>query len=70
MDDLLTIEEVAAMHNMDPHSIRRIIWTDKDRPDAEKRLPGAYKIGSKQRGTWLIPRRTAESFKPDTRGRR
>lgn len=69
-EDTVTIDEMAAMHNVDPRTIRVIIWDEKDKPDDEKRIPGAFKKGSKYRGEWRIPRATAEAWQRDPRGRK
>jgi len=68
-EDTVGIDEMAEMHNVDPHTIRRIIWADQKRPDNKKKLPGVFKVGSKYRGEWRIPRITAEAWEPDARGR-
>jgi hypothetical protein len=35
-----------------------------------RRIPGAFKRGSKYRGEWLIPRAIAETWQRDERGRK
>lgn len=69
VDDFVTVEDMAAMHNVNPHTIRRILWQDQKYPEHERKLPGAYKVGSTYRGEWRIPRRVAETWKRDPRGR-
>ncbi|RMG87926.1 MAG: hypothetical protein D6712_04720 [Chloroflexi bacterium] len=69
-EDTVTIEEMADMHGVAANTIRRILWADQDKPYDEKQLPGAYKVGSKFRGEWRIPRATAEAWQRDPRGRK
>lgn len=68
--DYLTIEEMAALHGVTPQTVRNALWADSKLPEAERRLPGAFKQGSKYRGEWRIPRAAAEAWRRDPRGRR
>jgi hypothetical protein len=67
--DELTVEAFARMHGMSINNVHLILRADLQRPDHEKRLPGAYKLGEGRRGIWLIPRSTAEAFVRGNAGR-
>ena len=66
----VTIEEMAAMHGVDPMTVRRILWSDQQRDPADRRIPGAVKIGSTFRGEWRIPRDSAQNWQRSARGRK
>ncbi len=66
----ITVEEMAEMASVAPNTIYRILRSDQKKPEDKRRIPGAYKRGSKYRGEWLIPRETAENWKRDERGRK
>lgn len=66
----VTVEEMAQMASVAPNTIYRILRADQQKPEEKRRIPGAFKRGSKYRGEWLIPRTTAETWKRDERGRR
>jgi|GEM_PF-2570382 len=68
--DFVTVDEMAAMHNVASNTIYRILRADERRSEALRRIPGAVKQGSKYRGEWLIPRAAAESWQQDRRGRK
>jgi hypothetical protein len=69
-DDSLSVEEMAAMHDMDVTNVYRILRADQKLPPDERRIQGAYKVGTKFRGDWRIPREGAENFQRSTRGRK
>lgn len=66
----VTVEEMARMASVAPNTIYRILRADQQKPEDKRRIPGAFKRGSKYRGEWLIPRDTAENWKRDERGRK
>jgi predicted transcriptional regulator len=66
----VTVEEMAEMASVAPNTIYRILRADQDKLPELRRIPGAFKRGSKYRGEWLIPRDTAESWRRDGRGRK
>ncbi|MEO0561211.1 MAG: hypothetical protein AAF125_03810 [Chloroflexota bacterium] len=66
----VTVEEMAELASVAPNTIYRILRADQDKPPEARRIPGAFKRGSKYRGEWLIPRDTAESWERDERGRK
>lgn len=68
-EDYVTAPEMARMAGVDVHTIRRILRADLQRPESERRIPGAVRVGPKWRGEWRIPRRVAESWQRDPRGR-
>lgn len=68
--EMIDIDEMAAMHKVDRHTIHRILLADQKRPENERRIPGAVKLGSRYRGEWKIPRAVAENWKRDGRGRK
>lgn len=68
--DYVSPEEMAAIHGVDKMTILRALWEDQKRPEDQRRIPGAVKVGSKYRGEWRIPRDTAEAWQRDPRGRK
>jgi predicted transcriptional regulator len=66
----VTVDEMARMASVAPNTIYRILRADQQKPHHLRRIPGAFKRGSKYRGEWLIPRKTAETWKRDHRGRK
>jgi predicted transcriptional regulator len=66
----ITVEEMAEMARVAPNTIYRILRADQHKPEASRRIPGAFKRGSKYRGEWRIPRDTALKWKRDERGRK
>ncbi|MEM6281775.1 MAG: hypothetical protein AAF787_06250 [Chloroflexota bacterium] len=66
----ITVEEMAAMASVAPNTIYRILRSDQKKSPEDRRIPGAFKRGSKYRGEWLIPRDTAENWQRDQRGRK
>lgn len=68
--EYITTGEMAELCGVDVHTIRRALRADQQRPEHERRIPGAVRVGSRWRGEWRIPRRVAESWQRDPRGRR
>ncbi len=66
----VTVDEMAHMASVAPNTIYRILRADLTKAPENRRIPGAYKRGSKYRGEWLIPRDTAENWQRDERGRK
>lgn len=66
----ITVEEMAEIAAVAPNTIYRILRADQHKDPDKRRIPGAYKRGSKYRGEWLIPRETALNWKRDDRGRK
>lgn len=60
IEGYLTVVEVAARLATSGTNVRR--WC------TEGRFPGARKVGSAQRGTWLIPMTALEGFVKPKRG--
>lgn len=69
-DDYVSPEEMAVLHGVDVGTIYRILRADQHRPPDQRRLPGAFKEGSKFRGEWRIPRATADNWKRSPKGRK
>lgn len=65
--NLVTLEEAAEILAKRGQAME-ITWLRKK--TAAGAIKGAEKIGSIKRGTWLIPRKWAESYIKDTRGRK
>lgn len=70
MSEFLTPEEMAALHEVVPKTIYRVLRADQTKPEDERKLPGAYKIGEGKRGIWQIPRAVAETWERSPRGRK
>jgi predicted transcriptional regulator len=66
----VTVDEMAEMASVAPNTIYRILRADQQKSPEIRRIPGAFKRGSKYRGEWLIPRTTAETWVRDERGRK
>lgn len=66
----ITVEEMAEMACVAPNTIYRILRADQQKPEELRRIPGAFKRGSKYRGEWRIPRDIALTWKRDERGRK
>ncbi len=66
----VSVEQMATMASVAPNTIYRILRADQAKPPESRRIPGAYKRGSKYRGEWRIPRSTAERWQRDGRGRK
>ena len=66
----ITVEEMAEIASVAPNTIYRILRADQDKPETSRRIPGAFKRGSKYRGEWRIPHDTALKWKRDERGRK
>ena len=65
--NLVTLEEAAEILAKRGQAME-VTWLRKKA--AAGTIPGAVKIGSPKKGTWLIPRKWAESYIKDTRGRK
>lgn len=66
--DAVSVMTMAEMHGVAPNTIQRILRADQALPEDERRLPGAYKIGTgERRGDWRIPREVAERWRRYTR---
>lgn len=68
-DEMLTVEEFAAMHGMTTSAVQQLLQREARLPEHLRRLPGAKKEGSTYRGQWQIPRTSAEAFKRSEAGR-
>ncbi len=66
---VLTVEQFAELHDMNPSSVRNMLQQDQKLPDDQKKLPGAFKEGGEKRGVWKIPLKAAESWVKSNRGR-
>lgn len=66
--DYVTVAEMADMHGVTENHLLILLRADQKLPQEERRLPGAYKQGSKYRGEWRIPRATAETWVQAKRG--
>lgn len=64
-EDFVTVDDMAAMHSVAPNTIYRILRADEDKPEAERRIPGAQKLHN----AWWIPRDAAQEWKRSNRGR-
>lgn len=69
-EQTISVQEMADMHNMSAHNVHIILRQDQEKPETERRIPGAYKDGDERRGNWRIPLAAAEAFIPDKRGRK
>jgi hypothetical protein len=67
--DTISVAEFAEMHNLSANRVNIILRADLKLPADQRRIPGAYKVGSKFRGEWRIPRATAEALERDPRGK-
>lgn len=68
-EETISVEDMAGMHDVAPNTIYLILRKDATLPEAERRIPGAYKVGSKYRGEWRIPLSTARNWQPSKAGR-
>lgn len=64
---MITLEEAAEILKQRGEAME-VTWLRKKA--AAGTIPGAVKIGSPKKGMWLIPRKWAESYIKDTRGRK
>lgn len=64
--DLITLEEAAEILAKRGQAMD-VIWLRKK--TAAGKIPGAVKIGSPKKGTWLIPRKWAETYVKSKQGR-
>lgn len=69
-DEYCTVKEMADMTGVARNTLHRILRDDQSRPESQRRIPGAYKQGSKWRGNWRIPRAVAENWQRDSRGKK
>jgi len=67
--DMISPEEMAAMHGVQLTTIYRILRADQKRPPEAQKIPGAQRVGDKWRGSWLIPRASAQAWKNAKQGR-
>ena len=65
--NLVTLEEAAEILKQRGEAME-ITWLRKKA--ATGAIEGAKKIGSPKKGMWLIPRKWAETYVKDTRGRK
>lgn len=65
--NMITLEEAAKILKQRDEAME-VTWLRKKA--AAGVIKGAEKIGSIKRGTWLIPRKWAETYVKDTRGRK
>lgn len=70
LSDYIDTTEMAAMHSVAENTLIRILRADLNKPENERKIPGAVKVGSKHGGRWLIPRTAAEAWQRDKRGRK
>lgn len=66
-NDFLTLEEAQAVINA------RGIELDQDwlrKKARDGKIEGAKKIGGERRGIWFVPRKWAETYVKDARGRK
>lgn len=66
----LSVQEMAARQGIDENTLQRILRADQALPPNQRRVPGAFKVGSERRGEWRIPREVAETWTRDPRGRK
>lgn len=69
-ESYFTIQEMAEMHGVTPHTLHRILRADQGKPESERRIPGAYKVGDEWRGEWRIPRDSAKAWQRSPKGRK
>ena len=65
--NMITLEEAAKILKQRDEAMEVTYLRKKA---ATGTISGAVKIGSPKKGTWLIPRKWAESYIKDTRGRK
>jgi uncharacterized protein YuzE len=65
----LSVEEMAAMHNMSANNLQIILRKDQAKPESERRIAGAFKDGDERRGNWRIPLTAAQAFQKSKQGR-
>jgi len=65
----ITVDQFAELHGMNPNSVRKILQDDEKLSDEDRRIPGAFKEGNKNRGVWRIPLKTARNWVKSNRGR-
>jgi excisionase family DNA binding protein len=58
---MLTTEDVARRYGVTARAVRR--WCE------DGRLPGAERVGTGQRATWVIPESALQGFEPPELGR-
>lgn len=63
--DYMTVDDMAALHQVAPNTIYRILRADEAKPEADRRIPGAVKFHN----AWWIPSETAKNWKRSNRGR-
>jgi hypothetical protein len=70
MSDYITAKEFAERVGLKEFSVIRILWKDQKLPEDQRRIKGAIKQGTKERGQWLIPTTAAETWQPSPAGRK
>ena len=68
--DFVTVEEMSKMHGVTLNTLYRILRAEENTPQENRRIPYAFYEGEGNRREWLIPRKSAEEFRPDNRGRK
>jgi DeoR/GlpR family transcriptional regulator of sugar metabolism len=61
-DGMLSPEEFAERVGVAANTIHRVLRADQEREEDQRRIPGAYKIGTKYRGQWRIPPEAADHW--------
>jgi hypothetical protein len=65
----VTLEEMAAMHDVSRKTISRHLNADQALPPDQRRIPGAYFVGAGKMGVWYIPLDVAKAWTPGKAGR-